>query len=56
MQNILSFLKGKKTYACFAVVFVTGGLYAVNLIDREMFETISVMFGSLGGVALRASK
>lgn len=51
----MSFLKGKKTYICFAIVFLAGGLHAIGIIDAKTLETVVTVFGSLGGISLRSS-
>jgi len=55
MQNILAFLKGKRTYFCAALLFVLGGCKALGWIDEATFASLSAIIGGLGLAALRAS-
>ena len=55
MPYISKALEGKKTYVCFFAVIVVGALYAFDVIDQQKFEALSITFGSLAGISLRAS-
>lgn len=47
--------KGYRTYAGCTAIFILGGLFAIGVIDRDAFEALTVIVGSLTGAALRSA-
>jgi hypothetical protein len=53
MKKIIDFLDGKKTYIGAGIMFVAGGLKAINAIDQQTFEIIAAFAGVVITVGLR---
>ena len=51
----MNFLKGRKTYLVAAVIFVLGGLKALNVVDDHTYTMIVTLVAPLGVVALRSA-
>lgn len=47
VNKVLEFLNGKKTYIGGAIIFVAGGLLALNVIDDETFKVLSAFGGAI---------
>lgn len=56
MNDLLNFIKGKRTYVSVAIGVVVVGAFQQGLIDERMFNTLSMLFAFLGIGFLRASK
>lgn len=53
LKNVWSFLDGKKTYIGGAIVFIAGGLKALEIISQEVFEVLVAIGGSVTAYGLR---
>lgn len=53
MRSIIKFLNGKRTYICAALLFVVGGLEAVELIPQEVAVPLKTFLAAAGLAALR---
>ena len=53
LKNVWSFLDGKKTYIGGAIVFIAGGLKALEIISQEVFEVLVAIGGSITAYGLR---
>lgn len=58
MGGFISFLNGRKTYIGGAIVFIAGGLQAINVIDQKTFEILATLGGSIAvmGVGHKLAK
>jgi hypothetical protein len=55
MQNIISFLDGKKAFIGAAILFAAGGLQAIKFIDDRTFTAIAAIGGAIATFGLRAA-
>ena len=53
VKLVWRFIDGYKTYAGLALIFVDGGLLALNIIDQKTFEVIATFAVTLTGVGYR---
>ena len=55
MKKILNILDGKKSYIGGAVIFIGGGLLALDIINQELFTAIASMGAAISVGGLRAA-
>jgi type IV secretory pathway VirB2 component (pilin) len=53
-MNLISYLKGKKTYIVAGIMVILTGLKALNYIDEQTYQTVLAVLGGLGLGFLRA--
>lgn len=54
-NGLMNKLKGRKSYICAIVLFCLGGSYSLGWINREQFESLSIMVAGLLGISLRVA-
>jgi len=47
MKKILAFFDGKKSYIGGAILFLSGGLLAIKVIDQQTFEILAAIAGTI---------
>jgi len=47
MKKILAFFDGKKSYIGGAILFLSGGLLAIKVIDQQTFEILAAIAGAI---------
>jgi len=55
MKKLWDLLEGKKTFIGAAVVFVAGGLKALNSIDESTFAVLAALGGAISVFGLRSA-
>lgn len=53
INNIIAFLDGKKTYIGGGIVFIGGGLKALDIIDEETFKALLAIGGAITTYGIR---
>ena len=55
MKKVLKALEGKKSYIGGAVIFIGGGLLALDVIDKEFFNAIAAIGAAISVGGLRSA-
>lgn len=52
-MQLLNKLDGYKTYIGAAIIFIAGGLHAIEIVDRQMMEALIAIGGAISVYGLR---